>query len=371
MDPKAIVRAQEVFGRSPSQPCPAPMIVLMSLVALGCTPIKSWFNTSNPIKNQPQTAERPLVSNAFAYARYLANTLRNPPAPKSWSEDSIRDALMAAAVESGIESGEVLEILRRPVKSEQKAATERRIEAVRAQFEQCTQKPGRNALACCQALAWPLAILPEMSGLEPQASSALRAQASSPAKNQESGEGESRFRVQGMKAWLSVCHPVVTKQPQSLELFLKSSWVTGVPAGEWNIHLLPRSRAKRGPRRIHTRNDGLVSYAETLRPSDCTVSETEVILRRPDGSLNFWVYDASGRPTTVSHFPGPVDREGRSEIVEKPSPDSCMGCHYDFKTREFNVLLPSADELKLASTRELPELCRRPGEKSVDSNATL
>lgn len=92
-----------------------------------------------------------------------------------------------------------------------------------------------------------------------------------------------------------------------------------------------------------------------------------MILRRPDGALNFWVYDSTGKMSITSHFPS-ANRDQGFETVEKLSPESCMGCHYDLVTRKFDVLSPSADVLRLAKTTELPIVCAENGEDLVDDN---
>jgi hypothetical protein len=114
------------------------------------------------------------------------------------------------------------------------------------------------------------------------------------------------------------------------------------------------------------RYDGQLSIAETLNDS-CSVSETEVILRRGDGSLNYWVYDANGQLTPESHFPAPT-RGGQFVTAVKLAPDSCMGCHYDFVTRQFDQLKVSADHLRLPKTDDLPVRCAQTGETIATDN---
>jgi hypothetical protein len=339
-------------------------LVVFALVVYAnaaCTPLTSMWSSSqekhsSQEKSVPQAvpAERPLVSNAFAYARYIAINLNDAPRKGEWTEDEIKAVLKKSSQQSGIPENEALKIYSLQTSSSAVGRTNQRIEKFREQVKTCASgSQGWSRESCCRALAGPAALVPE----------AFEAQASAPA------EPEGRFRVQGMKAWLSVCHAVITGQPASLAEFRKFNPYQPASAAGWTQTLHAKSRAKRGPRRIYRSPDANISVAETLKPEDCSVLETEIIVRRPDGSLNFWVYDSQGQPTDISHFPPPEEPvAGGPKTVEKPSPDSCMGCHYDLKTREFNVQFASAKELNLASTLSLPVLCRQSGETLAEDN---
>lgn len=322
---------------------PVPALMVAAFVLhLGCTPLSSWFKSSEHQNAAQSASERPLVSNAFAYARYVALNLSAAPRQEAWTDDALRKVLKDNAEQSGIASADVAAYLNVKAPPTGKGATTQRIEDFRVQESACVESKAHTREKCCRALAMPLAL---------------------------AAESESRFSTQGMKAWLSICHSVVTQQPESLDEFMKSPWFKPNSETTWTQALHAKSRAKRGPRRILRRSDGLVSLAETLKPKDCSVLETEIIIRRPDGALNFWVYDVAGKPTDISHFPPPVVAQAEVfETIEKPSPDSCMGCHYDLKTREFNVLFPSARELNLPSTQDLPVICQRPGELLAKDN---
>lgn len=362
----------------------------------GCTPLSSWFASSKKTDSSSSVApERPLVSNAFAYARYVAMNLEPSIGSREWNDESVRKVLVDHAVASGIQPDEVLAILsaemgnptatpsliegkiqgpevdRGTSVGSEMGSTFQRISSLEAQHGRCMASGQRTARACCEALALPLAVLPEWKSMSQEQRSALSQVA-------RTGDADARrriyeawgegFRLQGLKAWLSVCHGTITKQPETLEEFRKSEWFQAVATVSWKRMLHPRSRAKQGPRRIQTRSDGQVSIAETLKPDTCAVTETEVIVRRPDGALNFWVYDAAGKTINRSHFPAPGRSEGSHDTIEKPSPDACMGCHYDLKARTFDVLFPSADELKLAKTSNLPLLCRLADEPVAEDN---
>jgi hypothetical protein len=329
--------------------------------AASCTPLTSMWkstqgNRASAEKNVPQSvaSERPLVSNAFAYARYVAINLSETPRREEWTESEIKSVFQKAAQQSGIPEIEALKFYSMQVPSQAEGRTNQRIGKFRQQVRACmSDSKGWSHGACCRALAGPAALIPEPSD----------------AQTLESSGSESRFRVQGMKAWLSVCHTVISGQPATLADFRKLHDYQSVQPEDWTKKLHARSRAKRGPRRLYRSAEGDVAVAETLVPEDCSVLETEVIVRRPDGALNFWVYDARGQPVDTSHFPpAEMPAGGGPKTVEKPSPDSCMGCHYDLKTRQFNVQFPSADELKLPSTKDLPVLCRQTGESLAEDN---
>lgn len=341
-----------------------------------CTPLSSLFSSSKkPENSNSASADRPLVSNAFAYARYVAMNLQSSSDKRDWNEETVRGVMIDGAVNSGIQPEEVIAILSashdQGASSVDVGSTLQRIALFEAQHGRCVAIGTRSSTSCCEALAWPLAVLPEWKSLSQEQQASL-------GKDARSGDEKTRrsvfeswgteFRLQGLKAWLSVCHSVVTKQPETLVEFHKSEWFQPANKEAWNKRLHARSRAKQGPRRIQTRQDGLVAVAETLKPDDCSVTETEVIIRRPDGALNFWVYDADGKKVNRSHFPAPGRPEGSHETVEKPSPDACMGCHYDLKARTFDVLFPSADELNLAKTSSLPVVCRLADEPIADDN---
>ena len=344
-----------------------------------CTPLASFFSSSKNSKKEQSAgskeSDRPLVSNAFAYARYVAMNLQPMADNREWNEASVRGVMIDRAVATGVQPDELLNILsngedKSPTDADE-GATLQRIALFEEHFERCKAGGERSAIACCETLAWPLAVLPEWKSLEPAKQASLRKDAKSGDENTRRQVFESwgiDFRLQGLKAWLSVCHSVVTKQPETLTDFRKSEWFTPASNEAWNKRLHARSRAKQGPRRIQTRQDGLVAVAETLKPDDCSVTETEVIIRRPDGALNFWVYDAAGKKVNRSHFPAPGRPDGSQETVEKPSPDACMGCHYDLKARTFDVLFPSADDLNLAKTSSLPVVCRLADEPIADDN---
>lgn len=354
-------------------------LAAMSTAFVSCTPAVSWWNGQTPTKSAQLQSEQPLVSNAFAYARYVAVNLGGSAGRGGWSDESIRRALKNSAINSGISPTDTLKFFSLQPISSALGSTAQRIDEFTAQHKACSESVSGNPRSCCEALAWPMAVLPEWGQmLEEQRARLSQSVQNGPSTRLTSSvydswddAGEAApFRTQGLKAWLSVCHAVVSEQPETLQKFKDSAWFNeGRSEGQWSKVLHAKSRAKRMPRRIFKRADGVVSLAETLRPNDCSVIESEIIIRRPDGSLNFWVYGAEGRRVATSHFPPAGPSSGLAlRTIEKPSPDSCMGCHYNLKTREFNVMFPSAEVLNLPSTSSLPVLCQQPDDELAEDN---
>jgi len=372
-------------------------IVVMGLIFLGgCTPLRSWLTSSSTQSSQtePVAPYRPSVSQSFAYARYMAMNLSPSVASGEWTEVMVRHALVDAAQSTQIPVKVLLQALRSTVPASMqrvgegssssapapapaaaatvpavpdatspndaiaesapetgKGATLDRIAVFERQLQTCTEISGQDSLSCCRALAWPMAVLPKLDSISSEQAQKLWDEA-------PQHTASSSYRLQGIKAWLSICHGLLTQQPATLAEFRERYMQTKGATHAWSSVLHPRSPAKRGPRRIYSRSDGALAYAETLNPRDCSIMETEIIARRADGSLNFWVYDGLGNKTYLSHFPKSSARSSIVDSVEKPSPDSCMGCHYQLKERHFDVMFPSAAELNLAKTNDLPILCK-------------
>lgn len=355
-----------------------------SFFADGCTPLRSFFqlNQSGNEQTKPSpTQPKPQVTNSFAYARYVALHLKAPHAP-----EEVKEALFSHAVSSAISASELLRFIssvsdKPQVGTPEKSTSVLRFEEFESQLEQCVSGT-RSRAECCRALAWPAAVLPRWSGIAPdQQVQVLDSAASNPDKatellswaklstrvaGSEASQSFSGYQLAGMKAWLSSCHGELSGAPSSLSKFLETMAADLRDPQRWQISFHAKSRAKRLPRRIYARTDGELSFAETLN-TDCSVQETEVIRRRSDGALDFWVYDATGRLSPKSHFPAPRS-DNTFETVEKLAPDSCMGCHYDFETRKFDRMKVSAEELRLPKTSELPVRCLAAGETPAEDN---
>lgn len=146
------------------------------------------------------------------------------------------------------------------------------------------------------------------------------------------------------RAWLSVCGPVISDFPKDLIDF-KSKYGHYDSSPEWTRELHPQSMAKQGGRRVFRRYEGKsknhVSVAETLDRS-CGITETEVVLTEPSGLVKFFSYKDDGKLSPFGMFPM---AGGRKSI--RVTPESCLGCHYTFDTREFTVPIPSYRALHL------------------------
>lgn len=354
-------------------------LAALSTVVVSCTPSGSWWNRETLTKSAQSSSDGAKVSNALAYARYVAINLGGTTGGSDWSDESIRHALKNSALNSGFSPSDTLKFFSLQSASAALGSTAQRIDEFTVQHKACSESASGNPRNCCEALAWPMAVLPEWGQMpedqRTRLTQSLEKGFSSrpPVSVYDSWDdtgAAAPFRTQGLKAWLSVCHAVVTEQPETLQQFKASAWFKqGQSDGNWSKVLHAKSRAKRLPRRIFKRADGIVSLAETLKPNDCSVLESEIIIRRPDGTLNFWVYDAQGRRVATSHFPPAGPNSGLAlKTIEKPSPDSCMGCHYNLKTREFNVMFPSAEVLNLPSTSSLPVLCQQPDDELAEDN---
>ncbi len=90
----------------------------------------------------------------------------------------------------------------------------------------------------------------------------------------------------------------------------------------------------------------IMSVADTLGDG-CEARETEVILAVPGRAQQFWSFDAHGRNVHHGHFPV---RKGVEAV--RFTPDACLGCHYEFDARRFNVMAPSFEALHLVLKRK-------------------
>jgi len=146
------------------------------------------------------------------------------------------------------------------------------------------------------------------------------------------------------RAWLSICGPIISDLPKTLEEF-KEKYGQFDTALDWAQELHPQSMAKQGGRRVYRKYLRKykvdISSAQTLDPK-CNVTETEVVMRSPSGLMKFFGYDANGHLTPLGIFPM---TQGRKSI--RVTPESCLGCHYKFDSREFNVQIPSYEALQL------------------------
>ncbi len=141
---------------------------------------------------------------------------------------------------------------------------------------------------------------------------------------------------------------------------------------EFVSELHPANLAKQGGRRVVRATDGDDALIVAESPdADCSVRETEAIVRRDDGSLDFWTCDAHGRRVPHGYFPA---KKGQDAV--KFGPDACMGCHDTFDPREFVVAAPSFAALQLVRVTAdgVPpwkdaSRCRADGEPLVEHDA--
>ncbi len=79
-------------------------------------------------------------------------------------------------------------------------------------------------------------------------------------------------------------------------------------------------------------------YAARTTLEDGAVRETEILLgdHRPDGQLDFLVYDEDGALMDRSQFFTVTGGQ-----VVSASPYSCMSCHVNFETRAYDVVFPT------------------------------
>ena len=74
------------------------------------------------------------------------------------------------------------------------------------------------------------------------------------------------------------------------------------------------------------------------------LKEKSVQFKPYNQSARFWVFDDKG--VRVNHAFFPTRRQGEDSV--KFAPNTCMGCHYTFDSRKFNVVTPSFEALNLS-----------------------
>jgi hypothetical protein len=127
-------------------------------------------------------------------------------------------------------------------------------------------------------------------------------------------------------------HPTLTPPPTLAEFKKISGYQS------WPVEIINQSRVKNLTRALYHSPKGAgpelsVAVTHDSKTGDITtpVRETEIVLKREDGSKNwdFYVYDGAGRLVSSSHF-------GNSSM---PSPSICMNCHYNGHDRAFVPLV--------------------------------
>jgi hypothetical protein len=362
-------------------------VALLALVACSTGPSNEGATTSSivdprvdvyPVDPQLHVEDKSLdaskpgtvrasVLNAVAYARYGASLLE-PEVPASPS--TIAEALVVASRESAIPTATVLRAFAAEASPEAVEAYRvhavsgarglpasaplpivlRRAATLHAQLDAC----GADAARCCAALATPWFFLDAWPSLTADARAALETHAADGslhafiADEALARSASQPFEHQSIKAWLAVCAPIVRHLPATLDE-LRARYGDYRRDPRYTVELHPVSMAKLAPRRIYRRADMPVSIAESLG-EDCAVRETELVVGR--GPLDFASYGADGRREELGYFPA---QRGVDAI--KPTPDSCLGCHYKLDTRAFDVRTPSyvALGLELRERQGVPQ----------------
>ena len=178
-------------------------------------------------------------------------------------------------------------------------------------------------------------------------------------------QGDAFINVKKLKVWMAFAMPLLARTDPNIKL-LKIRLGDFHQNPDWISELHLNSFAKHSARRIYRHRKSQTVIAETLDEQG-QVTETEMIEKLPSGAFNFVSYDAK---TELSPF-GMI-RNHRGQAAIRPTPDVCYGCHYNLKTREFNVVRPSFADLNLRDADfENEELLQhrrsfaKPGERMV------
>ncbi|HYX37339.1 MAG TPA: hypothetical protein VE954_29910 [Oligoflexus sp.] len=320
----------------------------------------------------------PNVSNVVAYARYGYSAMTSGKEVGSTDPTTLATAVAQAAEKTGIKPADVVRYslvrgsdddylaARSKILKDAEGATPqtklprlaKRIVDTAKQLDACSSERGQSMRDCCTSLGFTSYFIDTDEVPSPAQRENLRLLASQAefyttymrrrldlGRKVEGGaidEPSKVFEHLGIKAWLSVCAPVLTQAPATLDEAkeLYGDYSTGV---EWQQELHPRSLAKMAGRRIYRKGYGKmrVSVAESLNDA-CEIRETEIIVSRASSEKDFYSYGPEGTLVSHGYFPA---RLGVDSI--KFTPDSCMGCHYTFDTREFSVQAPSFVALNL------------------------
>lgn len=301
----------------------------------------------------------PTISNATAYARYavglntpeLLHTEDTQEIALQMAEDAqgaTRYALIASIANVGASEAVYASYFSHIKKEARRLNSDalprlgRQILDGHAKLSTCVDS-GQSARECCLGLLWFEGFRDEQGaggGYMHRTESEIERRLSEGVQ----GDDIHPFRQSGVRAWLSYCGGVITDAPDTLTAF-KQRYGDYHDGAEWTREFHPISPAKQAGRRIFRRQlpDGTrVSIAESTR-DDCTVLETETIVKSPGQSALFWVFAEHAQRVNYAFFP---TRRAHEDTV-KFAPNTCMGCHYTLDTRQFNVVTPSFDALNL------------------------
>lgn len=123
-------------------------------------------------------------------------------------------------------------------------------------------------------------------------------------------------------------HPSVLLSPRLGDLETRLKYKT------WKKSVIEMSAAKGTKRVLYQSPPGIpeMSIAETYEPNSLDPRETEFIIKRENtsGHYDFYAYDTLGKPALSSSF-----HNSRGKTTVGPVPQTCVACHYDGSSRQF------------------------------------
>jgi hypothetical protein len=213
----------------------------------------------------------------------------------------------------------------------------KRLELLKKRLQYCQDNSGESPSSCCISLLLPQLVLGDDE--VPKVYSALNSQSEiNDSQFIVPNRPASVFKLARTKDWLAACSNILNQLPVHLRDLKQKMGDYHTWSGEFH----PLSLAKQRGRRIFRKENPGISVAETL-DDKCQVRETEVVFTDTTNSLQFAVYDATGKLSDFSDFP-----TGNGGEVARSSPEICLGCHLKFDSREFNVRIPSFAALRLS-----------------------
>ena len=326
-------------------------------------PVSPWVHQGNEEQIVDEiSGVKAEISNSNAYARYAlellgASSVQNDEVdPQTWALE------MALRADHGIEFTSLVSLNTvyanehdyvseyeqythhvRRIQSDALNRTGREIIDGEARLRVCVSM-GHSVDRCCEYLLWLDGVRMDQEDFAGDAVTTTQSILDKLASQNTTTKPINPFSHSGVRSWLSYCAPLLTEAPQNIEIF-KGRFGDYHHDGDWTREFHPVSPAKQAGRRIFRRQlqDGtLVSVAESTA-DDCSVIETETIVKRAGQQAKFWVFSENNERVAHAFFPS---RKPGIDAV-KYAPNTCMGCHYTFDTRRFNIVTPSFDALKL------------------------
>ena len=307
----------------------------------------------------PKTFPRE-VANSLAYARYAVGLSNHLPETFQMKDDSavisslksllvtnsVKPSLIKSAYETSFIEDDVEDTPNSNNPSLEKnqknalgnlPADFKRLGLLKKRLQYCQVNSGESPSSCCISFLLPQLVLGDDD--VPKVYSALDSQSEINVSQfivpTRSG---SVFKLDRTKDWLTACSNVLNQMPDHLRDLKQKIGDYHTWSGEFH----PISLAKQRGRRIYRKENPGISVAETL-DDKCQVRETEAVFTDTTNSLQFAVYDSTGKLSDFSDFP-----TGNGGEVARSSPEICLGCHLKFDSREFNVRIPSFAALRLS-----------------------